>query len=529
MMKKLKIFKFFRLIETLQLIFWGLTLLLPTYVFAVPTIYYFPANFDGNTQRPQEVSTQGAFPLICDGGTNGPRLAGLDLTRLYAGAASCPSNGSERFAQEVEYIFLVDDTSALSPYLISQFQAQNLLEAGRGDRQIVRSTVLQFEPRGDRSGFKILVVGEMAYRLGSFTSATWFAQLTNRFSSVVAGSSSGDDIAFMFHGSYYSSTLSEITNPSIDKIMAFSQKQIGSAALAAPSSVAATVSSAAASSAPTTGYITHCRSNDVPIPPIWNPTTGTNQWQKRGTLVNPFAASGLTNVEVWTFTSTTPAGICIALPRMDGSNINTNVQALGIICQSERTGKACFWDNVVRPTPDISSGQSVAARRVAGRAKITGASTRNLSPVRMSDGYNLEENCTDCHRGTNVFITRVGTALDVSSSSFGNLDSVPAVRYQPLSGTPADPRWANPVSAIHTRINGLNGQCMSCHDVSDNEIAQPTFAYCGTILENIIGTNMPVGDEANWRNYTPDVTELARECCRLGHNLKGLSSGTCPP
>jgi hypothetical protein len=55
---------------------WGL-LLLSASVFAVPTIYYFPANFDGNSQRPQEVSAQGAFPLICDGGTNGPRLAGL--------------------------------------------------------------------------------------------------------------------------------------------------------------------------------------------------------------------------------------------------------------------------------------------------------------------------------------------------------------------------------------------------------------------------------------------------------------------
>lgn len=504
-------------------------LLLPTCVFAIPSIYYFPANFDGTTQTPQEVSSQANFAPICTGGTGGPRLAGLDLTRRYAGASVClTTTATGQLVQEVEFIFLVDDTTALSPYLVTQFQAKNILQESNG-RQVVRPSVLDFASSGGREGFKILVVGETAFRQALYTPQTWLTHLNSRFAAsavVVATSSGTNDIAFMFHGSYFNSTFGEIINPPLEKIMEFLQKQFGGGGVATSS---AARSSAASVATATNGYIDQCRANSVPIPPVWNPTTGTNQWQRRGTLSSPFAAPGLANVEVWTFNSTSPQGICIALPRMDGPDINTNVQALGIICQSETTGKACFWDNVERPSPDVSSGQSVSTRRNRPVVKITGASTRNLSPTRMADGYNLQENCTMCHRGSNVFITRTGTPLDVSTSAFGNLDTEPAARYQPLSGTPADTTWVNPVSTIHTRINGLSSdKCMMCHD-ANNEIAQPTAAYCGTILENILGTNMPQGDESNWRTYTPDVTELVRECCRLGHNLKGLSSGACPP
>jgi hypothetical protein len=477
-------------------------LLLSESVFAVPTIYYFPANFDGNTQRPQEVSTQGAFPLICDGGTNGPRLAGLDLTRLYAGAASCPSNGSERFAQEVEYIFLVDDTSALSPYLINQFQSQNLLETGRGDRQIVRPTVLQFEPRAERAGFKILVVGEMAYRLGSFTSQTWFAQLTTRFSSVVAGTSSDDDIAFMYHGSYMNSSLVEIINPTTEKLMAFSQKQLGSG------SAASAVSS---SGPPTNNYIRQCQDNEVPIPPVWSPTS--REWRNQG-RITPFIASDLSLVEVWTYTSTSPQGVCYALPRM--RTAYTDIQALGIICQSETTGKACFWDNKRRPASSTPRRPSAGTASSNPGNFFLGADTFNVNVADMRDGYNLDENCTDCHRGQNVFLIHSGDALQVRG-----LDTIPAIRYQPLSGIPTDPSWNNPPSNLQTQLSALGlDQCTLCHNNTDaNEIAEPRVGrgenlYCSTILERFIALNMPPGAAGSWTSgYREEVMKIQEVCC----------------
>lgn len=503
------------------------------------TVYYFPASFDGNTQRPQEVSTQAGFAPICDGA----RLPGLDLTRVYAGVASCPStSASGRLVQTVEYVFLVDDTTDLSPYMVNQLGVQNLLQAS-GERQIVRPSVVNFAAQDGREGFNILVVGEMAYRQVG-TPQSWLAQLNGRFASdaVIAGSSAGSGEIFMlYHGSYYDAAMREIINPSLEKIVEFMSKQGVSAA---PSVVSVSSSSGSSSSGivtPTNNYIDMCRRNNVPIPPAWNPTSGSNQWQRRGVLPDPFIARGLANVEVWTFASTSPAGLCMALPRMRGSNINTDIEALGIICQSDISGKACFWDNVVRPSPDISSGQPVGtrderlARRPPNRAKITGAATRNLLPTQMSDGYNLEENCTECHRGSNVFITRRYSHLDVSAHCSPTLDTQPASRYAPLSGTPSDPLWVNPTSTLQTNLITMgNDQCTICHD-SNNEIVQPSLNYCVGIFDNIIGTNMPPdiasrspcgsaagssssggGLTGSWfTSYREEVVHIANTCCNL--------------
>jgi hypothetical protein len=137
-------------------------------------------------------------------------------------------------------------------------------------------------------------------------------------------------------------------------------------------------------------------------------------------------------------------------------------------------------------------------------------------PTRMSDGYNLEENCTKCHRGSNAFVTRLGTPLNVSAASFGGLDTVPARRYEPLSGNPADTNWVNPISTVHPNMGGCLGG--GCHDVN-NEIAQPSYDYCLGILQNIIGTEMPPGGVFD----SADISALVTACRTEGFTLNVIS------
>lgn len=74
-------------------------------------------------------------------------------------------------------------------------------------------------------------------------------------------------------------------------------------------------------------YIGECQANGVPIPPDW----GSASWVSQGPLSVDFLQS-TPSVEVFSFTSNSPAGVCLALPRSSGST----VKLLGIICMSKR-------------------------------------------------------------------------------------------------------------------------------------------------------------------------------------------------
>lgn len=511
--------------------FFGIILFLLSCAVQATTVFYFPANYSG-TGSPANVTGQAAFSPICDaaGGTSRVRLAGLDMVRGFAGTATCPATTtSNRFSSQPEYVFLIDDTTELSDYLKTQMRQKNALQTIAG-REVIKPAVLNFPSDATRQGFKILVVGEVAYTSARINEAGWYAAVNARFAAeqTIAGGAGTNDIWFAYHGMYFDRAGNQIEEVSIEKIAEFVQKQLqdlGAALSSIPVPTAAPSLPAPPPlpSRPLNDYMRQCHNELVPLPPVWNPTSGTSRWQRRGTVPNPFAAPGLARVEVWTFSSTSPEGICFALPRMAaGGNINTGIEALGIICQSKQSGKACFWDNVQRPAGAPGSGQTdETVRRPINRPKITGAATRNLDPVNMSDGYNLEENCTMCHRGSNVFLVQDGTPLDTHSE-------MPNARYQPVSGTPASPTWANPVSSIHPLIEAASpdSQCTSCHDL-DNEIPELTGAFCNTVLRCSIGVNMPPGSPSGWASgYADEVMALSLLCCTnmsvdLGLSMSG--------
>jgi len=96
-----------------------------------------------------------------------------------------------------------------------------------------------------------------------------------------------------------------------------------------------------------------CQANGVPIPPDFGPSSA---WVSRGLIPQSdlFIVAGM-QAEVLTWTSSSPVGMCLALPRFDGTN---TVQLDGIICMGQASSKVCFWDNTGDGTPGTGSNTS---------------------------------------------------------------------------------------------------------------------------------------------------------------------------
>ncbi|CAH1388003.1 hypothetical protein NTGM5_770007 [Candidatus Nitrotoga sp. M5] len=444
-------------------------------------IIYLPADYDGTGAAPYITNTADFAP-ICNGAGGNPRLPGLNLTRAFAGGQLCPgTTESNRFTTEPIFVLLIDDTSALSPYLTNYLQTQNSLQQVSG-RQVVAPSIRTFPVAGQ--SISMLMVGEMAYRQGGSNPASWFTALNTLPSTTF------------------------VTQP--------------------PRTLSA--------------YMTECSNatNDVPLPPDWKNDPRANAaggWEFRGLLSNrlvfaattapPAPASGVVTpvTEVWAYRD--PKGICMALPRKKGTGINT-IELLGIICQSERTGKACFWDNIQRA--GVSGGPPAGTRR-------SDALSNDMKISDIQGGDELRENCTQCHRGDNVFMIHPFTPLALKASpapgtatfpappGLSALDTDPQVRYQPIpsgrmSGQPSEPDtpWENPPAT-----NLTAGACANCH-----EIPALTKKYCETLFNNSVVNNTiantektmpkrrnfsdPPRDWTTSASFRNSVHEIARKC-----------------
>jgi hypothetical protein len=211
-------------------------------------------------------------------------------------------------------------------------------------------------------------------------------------------------------------------------------------------------------------YVDECAANSVPIPPNWPDA----QWISRGILPSDFTFAnfpGTVSTEVVTYEDPNQKGICYALPRKDQAGA---IQALGIICQSRETGKACFWDNI-----DGTTG-----------TRIVGPDIK-LNIESLQNGFNLEENCTQCHRGGNAYLIHPKTPL----GALRNRNT--RVRYTPIGQA----TWSNPPAWAEVG----SGACSDCH-----EIAEPNSSYC-SFLRKAAEKTMPQPEApAGWLNPTPE-------------------------
>ena len=215
-------------------------------------------------------------------------------------------------------------------------------------------------------------------------------------------------------------------------------------------------------------YLAECAAAGVPIPPDW----GTSQWVSRGVLDDEFLATDL-EAEVFTFHSTSPEGVCFALPRSSGSTIDI----LGIICLGKASSNACFWDNQVPGDSfPVPKGAVVPISQFFGGADLN---------------KHIGGECTDCHAGENPFIIHPGTALGRP-----NLDGLPLRAdswYRPL--VRAD--WLQNAGPTNL-LDGVPspGQCTSCHTQTGEggrfpSVSNALRGYCTLILPTAFSRTMP--------------------------------------
>jgi len=237
-------------------------------------------------------------------------------------------------------------------------------------------------------------------------------------------------------------------------------------------------------------YMKACKDAGVPLPPKWPDSA----WKRRlpDLPKEKTFDSDLPTTEVWV--AETDLGVCYALPR---KTVDGEIKNLGMICQGKKTGKACFWDNIAADTGNQITGKDIT-----------------LDPAKIRDGSNLAENCTECHRGDNVFLITPKTALDLSPDEemLGkrktDVDTPP---YEPLSGGRKDQVWENPVRGKGDKLTGSGEGCQFCHS-----IPPVTKKYCGLLNALTKGKLMPPSGKMD-ADEIKDVKRLKQECLEAGY------------
>jgi hypothetical protein len=234
-----------------------------------------------------------------------------------------------------------------------------------------------------------------------------------------------------------------------------------------------------ATSAGGAAYINECRAAGVPIPPSW----GTSGWVSRGVLANEFISTEL-DAEVFSYQSSSPAGVCFALPRSSGNSI----RLLGIICLGTASSNACFWDNQRSGGQFFpNKGEVVPFDQFFGGADLQ----KNIGGM-----------CTDCHAGENPFVIHPGTVLGKP-----NLNGLPLRSSNWYSPRVRVDWMQNPGPTNILDSVTSSGRCTTCHSQTDAgrfpSVSNVMPGYCGTILPRAFSRTMPPGQvgSAAYQNH----------------------------
>jgi hypothetical protein len=243
-------------------------------------------------------------------------------------------------------------------------------------------------------------------------------------------------------------------------------------------------------------YINECMDAKVPIPPTINQMdpAGLTGWKSQGFIPPTEQFIGGTPAEVRTYKSTSPAGMCYALPRYSDAT-KTTVALDGVICLSQETSKACFWDN----SRNGSSFSFPAGTRIpigvpnttidpAGRYQAGGAELAIGNPGGV---------CTDCHAGENPYITHPksnlggGVLWESLSAAPQNLPTFAPNRFNPLVAA----SW--PQNRFSQTGSTVPNVCKGCHTNGGAgrfpHLSNQLPGYCGTVLTKAYHQTMPIG------------------------------------
>ncbi len=239
-----------------------------------------------------------------------------------------------------------------------------------------------------------------------------------------------------------------------------------------------------------------CAGQDVPRPPDWPDP----RWQPEGKLGLQFGGG---KIYIFSYHQPGKPGACIALQRWLPNRQTgvVEIAALGVICQSAVSGKACFWDNLML---DPKTKQV---------KPIRGQSIR-MEMGKVRNGSNLASPCTHCHKGENVFLIHPGTALEVTRKAGSKLRTDPGKSgwYSPMGQS----HWTNP-GPVTLPNAAADRSCTACH-----QLPEVGGTYCDRILLFAATMTMPPPGGAKsagwpaaagskWRGHTQALVDLCRK------------------
>lgn len=279
-------------------------------------------------------------------------------------------------------------------------------------------------------------------------------------------------------------------------------------------------------------YINECRSHGVPIPP----PIGDARWASQGFIPTDQLFLFNNSVEVMTYVSASPEGMCIALPRSDDTYTADGVTVAldGVVCLGKRpsplTGKStsCFWDNQMNGL----SFEFTKGTRIPIGWNDPAQVSPNPTGRYMSGGAQLTSPlagmCTDCHAGQNPFIVHPRNPVPprafgqpqfpMAETVLGKL-SKPPLNMPMFGDTWYDPLVLASWPQNKKRLNDvyLPGSCAGCHAAGGSggqlpHLSNEISGYCGRVLKQAIQVgvphSMPQGTPGSAAN-DPEVKAIA--------------------
>lgn len=211
-------------------------------------------------------------------------------------------------------------------------------------------------------------------------------------------------------------------------------------------------------------YIRECRAAGVPIPPPMYSAA----WTFQGTVDNEFISEA-GQTDLWVYTSSSPAGVCLALPRYFAGTGFSRAELFGLICLGTQSNNACFWDNPKGTF--FPRDVEVDISEFVGGVDL------------VANGQGV---CSDCHAGENPYV------VHPEKPPFSGLtpDLMPLGWHNPL----VDASWPhNPGPTNLLDATSSTGRCDSCHRVGSAgrfpDVSTELNGYCSVVLRTAAGTS----------------------------------------
>lgn len=238
-------------------------------------------------------------------------------------------------------------------------------------------------------------------------------------------------------------------------------------------------------------YVAECRAAGVPVPEVL--LSAEEGWVNHGLIDNPFLSNNTnTESELWSWASSAPEGICLALPRW---SVKGTTGFLGLICLGVQSSRACFFDNPAGTY--IGRGSTPEIGDLIGGADIDA----NANGV-----------CTDCHAGANPFVVHPYKEAFVDLLDMHHDLMFPSSGwYEPImpSAWPQNP-------GPETRLDAVSspGSCTSCHQLPI--VSRELPGFCNKVLEIAVSRAdetmpPPTHDRSEFQAHIDALREFCKE------------------